>query len=363
MAEATTPTLKLNSKRVKRLDLATGALCLDVRADGSVLYAACQDGVYSVNAASGERKLLYPHESYASGVALFEPSNTLVSGGFDGGLTWYDLAAGKIIQTVKAHQFWSWQLARSPDGKYVGSVTGQYLSGGARYAPAPEREPSVKVFEAATGKLVRSFPHVPSVQSVAFSPDSRYVAAGNLMGEVRIWDLQSGGQAGLIKTDAFTSWGIIKNHFYLGGVFALHFTPAGDEILLAGMGQMEDPMAGNGRQLWQRYAWKGDSARKVDETHAGHSGEGLMETLAVHPSGSFFVMSGRLRGGSWNTGFFDMKDGALLHSLSTDTRITRARFTADGKRLFLAGMKGQPGFNKEGKIPDWGHVDIYDVTT
>ena len=128
---------------------------------------------------------------------------------------------------------------------------------------------------------------------------------------------------------------------------------------------MEDPMAGNGRQLWQRYAWKDSMstpARKVDETHSGNSGEGLMEALELHPTGGYFVMSGRLRGGSWNTAFFSLSDGSLLHSLSTDTRVTRARFTSDGKQLLLGGMKGQPGFNKEGKIPDWGHVDIFEMS-
>jgi hypothetical protein len=356
----TTP-LKPTAKLVKRHMLPTGVLCVTPRADGRTVYAACADGVYELNTESGERKHLYDHETYASGVTFFEPTNTLVSAGYDGNVIWHDAAAGKPIRTVKAHDFWSWQMARSADGKYVASATGQYLAGGPKYEPAPEREPSVKVFDAATGAMVHAFPHVPSVQSIAFSPDSRYVAAGNLMGEVRVWDLQTGQQAGSIKTDAFTSWGIIKNHFYLGGIFALHFTPDGDEILLAGMGPMDDPMAGNGRQLWQRYAWRESPARKVDETHAGNSGEGLMESLAVHPSGEYFVMAGRLRGGAWNTAFFSLKDGALLHSFSTGTRLTRARFTADGKRLILGGMKGQPAFNKEGKIPDWGHVDVYDL--
>jgi hypothetical protein len=130
------------------------------------------------------------------------------------------------------------------------------------------------------------------------------------------------------------------------------------------MGPMEDPMAGNGRQLWQRYAWRGEgdgAARLLDQTHAGEAGEGLMECLALHPSAGYFVMAGRLRGGSYNTAFFSLKDGARLHHFKTDTRVTRARFTPDGKRLLLGGMKNQPEF-KEGKIADWGHVDIFDLT-
>jgi WD40 repeat protein len=362
---AAPPAAKPTAKLLQRHMLPTGVLCIAPHADGRTLFAACTNGVYALSLATGERQHLYAHDSYASGLALFEPENTLVSAGYDGTLIWYDLAAGKRIRSMKAHQFWSWQLARSPDGRYVASATGQYLAGGPKYEPAPEREPSVKVFEAATGTLVHALTHVPSVQSVAWSPDSRHLAAGNLMGEVRIWDVASGKQVGSLQTDAFTSWGIIKNHHYLGGIFALHFTPDGEELLLAGMGPMADPMAGNGRQLWQRYVWRsenGTPARKVDETHPGSSGEGLMETLALHPNAGYFVMSGRLRGGAWNTAFFSLQDGTLLHSLKTETRITRACFTADGQRLLLGGMKGQPAFDKEGKIPAWGHVDVYELS-
>ena len=46
-------------------------------------------------------------------------------------------------------------------------------------------------------------------------------------------------------------------------------------------------------RVWQRFAWRESPAKKIDETHAGESGEGLMEALAVHPGGGHFVMSGR----------------------------------------------------------------------
>lgn len=355
---------KPEAKRLQRIMLPTSVFGLDAAADGKALYAACMDGVYEVQEVqegkAGIPRRLYTHESYVSGVTLFENAGTLVSAGYDGHLVWWDLAAGKVIRRVKAHDFWSWQLARSQDGKQVASVTGQYLSGGPKYEPAPEREPSVRVYDVAGGALVHSFTHVPPVQSVAFSPDGRYLAAGNLMGEVRVWDLQSGKQAAQWTSDAFTSWGIIKSHCYIGGIFALAFTPDGSELLLAGMGPMRDPMAGNGRQLWQRFAWKDNPPRRADEIHAGESGEGLMETLALHPSGKQFVMAGRLRGGAWNTALFSVENGALGLSLKTDTRVTRALFSPEGSRLLLSGTRRQPEI-KEGKIADFGHVDIYEL--
>src|SRR5262245_2043847 len=118
MADTASPAAKPTAKLLKRHMLPTGCLCIAPRADGRTLFAACTDGVYELSLESDERRHLYDHESYASGVALFEAENTLVSAGYDGMLIWYDLAAGKQIRSVKAHNFRSWQLNRSPDGKY-----------------------------------------------------------------------------------------------------------------------------------------------------------------------------------------------------------------------------------------------------
>jgi WD40 repeat protein len=339
--------------------LPTAVLSLDVTRDGQTVYAGCMDGLYRLDVDSGEHERLYGHESYVSGVALFQLDKLLVSSGYDGVLAWWDLDAGREIRRVKAHDFWSWRLARSDDGRFIASATGQYLAGGIQYEPAPEREPSVKIFNVESGELVHGLSHVPSVQSVAFSPDSRYVAAANLMGEVRVWDVNTGEQAAQWKTDAFTSWGIIKSHCYLGGVFDLTFTPDGSGLLLAGMGPMRDPMAGNGKQLWQRFAWQETPPRKVDETHEGESGEGLMEALAVHPEGDCFVMSGRLRGGSWNTAVFSLADGSIQHSFKTESRVTGAAFAAGGRRLLLGGTRNQP-LPKDGAYAPFGHVDLYE---
>jgi WD40 repeat protein len=179
------------------------------------------------------------------------------------------------------------------------------------------------------------------------------------MGEVRVWNGKTGEQLANWTTPDFTSWGIIKSHCYLGGIFAMQFTADGSELLLAGMGPMRDPMAGNGRQLWQKWAWQEKSPRKVDETHQGESGEGLMEALAVSPDGTQFAMGGRLRGGDWNVALFDTQHGNRIASLKTGYRVTDARFSGDGGKLILVGTQGQPKPKKDGSFPPFGRVQAY----
>jgi WD40 repeat protein len=289
-------------------------------------------------------------------VALLPDGKTLLSAGYDGVLQWHDVAGRRLARKVAAHEFWSWDCALSPDGSLVASATGRYETGGYRYEPAPEREPSVKLFDANTGKLRHQFSHVPPVQAVAFSADGRVLAAGNLMGEIRVWDTATGRQVSQWTTPDLTSWGIVKSHHYLGGVFAMAFHPEADELYVCGMGPMRDPMAGNGVQRWQRFGWR--DGKKLDETHEGESGQGLMEALAFHPSKRFFAMAGRLFQGQWNLAFFDTTSGKKFHAMDAKHRITDALFTPDGSRLLLAKAKPQ-GKKKDGKWPDYGAIEIY----
>ena len=349
----------LTLKSLKEVKLATGVLALDVSADGKTAFASCIDGgVFAVDLESSEKHKLGEHSSYASGASLIANSSLLVSSGYDGALQWHDVHERKTIRKVPAHQFWSWQLAASPDGAFVASVTGQYICGGYKYEPLPERDPSVRVHDARTAKLIHSFSHVPPVQCAAFSSDGKFLAAGNLMGEVRVWELASGKQVTNFTTPSFTGWGIIKGHYYTGGIFALHFAANDEELYLAGMSSTTDPAAGNGKQLWQRFNWR--DAKKLGETNDSDSGRGLMETLAFHPSGKFFVMGGRLENGKWSMAVFDARSGAVLHSLDTKSRVTKALFSADGTKLFLGEALGQ-GKPKDGVVPDFGRITIYSV--
>ena len=226
---------------------------------------------------------------------LLPDGETLITSGYDGRLVWHNTTTRKQKMARQAHAFWSWQLAVSPDGSRIASVTGQYLAAGWKYEPDAEVEPSVCVLDTCTGKDVAIFSHIPPVQSCAFSPDGRYLAAGNLLGEVRVWDLEAvSGSAPVSKwTSAdFTSWGTTKSHHYSGGIFALAFSRDGSALLGCGMGPTGDPMAGNGKTLWQLWNWR--TGERRDQIKDGQHGTGLMEALDWHPDGKHFIMAGRL---------------------------------------------------------------------
>jgi WD40 repeat protein len=351
-------------EKPRDLTLPTSVFGLAIVPDGSRLFATCLDGqVYEVDPANGARTVFAEkHQSYAIGCVLLPDGRTLISGGYDGALIWHDVESKKTIRRVQAHQFWSRQMALSPGGDFVASVTGQYLAGGDKYEPATESEPSVKIYDTDSGDLVQAFSHVPPVLSVAFSPDGEFVAAGNLMGEVHVWDVASGRQVAQFTSPDFTCWGIIKSPHYVGGIYGLAFAPDGRSLVCCGMGPMTDPMAGNGKMTWQRWAWQEN--KMLGQIHDGEHGSGLMETLAFAPDGSAFLMAGRQAQGTWNAAVFSAADGKLIASLDTKSRVTRAHFAEDGRTLYLSATHGQGPREKESKKwPECGRIHIVPVTT
>ena len=343
--------------------LPSGVLGFAPARDAGHAFVACADGsVHRVGLGDGKTEPFEGrHDSFASGCVLLPDGRTVISGGYDGMLLWHDVASRRCLRRVRAHRFWNWQLALSPDGRRVATTTGQYLAAGWKYEPAAESEPSAKVFDTGSGELVAAFGHAPPVMSCAFSPDGLHLAAANLLGEVRVWRWASGPEPVSRWTSPdFTSWGTTKSHHYSGGIFGLAFSPDGGSLLGCGMGPMGDPMAGNGKMTWQRWNWA--KGQRIDQIKDGQHGSGLMESVAWHPDGKHFVMAGRQAQGTWNAAVFAAADGALVHSIDTKKRITHARVSADGGWLLVAGAKGQ-GPRKDGVWPACGRVQAYRVAS
>lgn len=358
--------------RTRRIHFPMGILDIAIDDDSNNVFAACMDGIYrcEIPMEKDEPKptpiRIGSHSSYVSSIAIRKSAKSLITAAYDGTLHVRALDLDPSVRELptslekKIHPFWSWDMTLSPDEKWVVSVSGQYLAGSEKYEPLPSEEPTVKVFDASTGELVHAMNMLPSVQCVAIDTSSRYAAAGNLMGDLAVWELATGKELARWRTPSFSSWGVIKSHCYIGGIYAVAFSPDSEALYAAGMGEMVDPMAGNGKQRWQKFAWRTNPVEKVKESKDEQSGEGLMETLAWHPQGHLFVMAGRLRGGNWNLGIFDAQTGDLIGQAKTGMRITQARFSRDGSTLYLAGMQGQPQ-PKDGKFPDFGYLESYAV--
>lgn len=356
------------SERIRRWQVPTAVLGLDLSPDETTAYVGCFAGVGSLNLESGAFELLHAHESYVSGVYMLPEAQLLVSAGYDGQLRWFDLEKREIVRSVQVTDSWIWDLAMGRPANQsprIATAGGRYLAGDYEYRPLPSDRPNVQVWDGISGELIHQFTMLPPVQAIAFSPCGTRVAAANLMGDIQVWDLSQDSDPNVTNrppdwswhTPDFTAFGVIKSHCQVGGIYAITFSPDGQYVIVAGIGPMVDPMAGNGRQRWQQFSLADGMTDFKRQSKDDQVGEGLMEALAFHLVEGTFAMSGRLRGGAFNTGLFSLDSGDLVHGFKTDSRITKARFLRDGRTMILAGALSQSA--------DAGHqfgvVDVFRV--
>src|SRR5205823_7888371 len=216
--------------------------------------------------------------SYVTGVAL--AGKTLVSGGYDGKLMWWDTESNKAIRTVDAHAKWIRKVIASPDGTLVASVADDM---------------ACKLWDAATGKLVKELrghkektPHnfTSMLYAVAFSADGKLLATGDKVGHVVVWDVEGGRELTAVEAPVMYTWDPVQRLHSIGGVRSLAFSPDGRLLAVGGMGKVNniDHLEGNARV--EVFDWK--QGKRTHEFPGGKF-RGLVQQLVFHPQGDWLL--------------------------------------------------------------------------
>jgi WD40 repeat protein len=293
-------------KVIKELSRPEMVFCLARLPNSPRLFFAGSDGTVrevDVSASKLEAKEIGKHGSYVTGLAA--TGSTLVSGGYDGRLVWWDSAARKQVRAVDAHKKWIRKVALSPDGKTIASVADDMVC---------------RLWNAADGKLLRELRghqeltphHYPSMLFVcAFSPDGKYLATADKVGHVVVWETASGKQAKTLEAPGFYTWDPVQRKHSIGGIRSLAFSPDGKLLAAGGISKIGNIDHLDGKARIEIVDWQ--KGEKTHE-HADDKFKGLVEQLQFHPKGDWL-----LGGGGANDGFF------LFYDLKTKKATRREK--------------------------------------
>lgn len=224
---------------------------------------------------------LYTHGSYVTSVTL--AGKWLVSGGYDGKLTWYDTDAQKVARTIDAHAKWVRKVVASPDGRHVASVADDM---------------ACKVWDAATGKPLHDLrghaattpTHFGSMlYAAAFSADGKYLATGDKVGHVVVWDVAAGKEVSAVEAPVMYTWDPVQRRHSIGGVRAVAFSPDGKYLAVGGTGKIGNIDHLEAKARVEVFDWR---ARKQVGEYVADKSQGIVNRLAWAPDGSWLLAAG-----------------------------------------------------------------------
>jgi WD40 repeat protein len=153
--------------------------------DGRYVAAGDVDGTVTIWDPSSrcELRRLNAHNGRVGWVGFAADSKTLASlGAYDGTIRVWDVTAGRQLHAIPGNQpLGGGQAALVPDGKIV-------VQGG-------DARPWLVLWDVDSGKRMDRFGNVAGpVMGIALSPDGRILACATFPGSLRLWDIASGRQ-------------------------------------------------------------------------------------------------------------------------------------------------------------------------
>jgi WD40 repeat protein len=155
--------------------------------DGKGLVSGSHDATIKLWDLTTGRQLqtLTGHSGQIETIALSPDGKLLTSGGEDRAIRLWEMTTGKALQTLAGHPRTVFAVAFSPDGKMV-------LSGGSEHM--------LKLWDVTAGRELRTLRRraVMSGQ-IAISPDGKTLAGGGIGPTVKLWDLFTGQEPNTLK--------------------------------------------------------------------------------------------------------------------------------------------------------------------
>jgi len=300
--------------------------------DGLHILAGSDGGTADVwDAVTGRHERSFPGHGYVSAASFSQDSRVILIGSDDGTIRLWDLEGrgprssfvvpgygaavvlsldGRYLISSRGSTAWLWDAATGQQLRifegHLGDIESVALSPDSRYVLTGSLDKTARLWDAATGRQLRTFTgHTDAILSVTFSPDGRYVLTGSRDRSARLWDAATGQQ--LRSLEGHTD-----------GVDSVTFSPDGLYMLTGG----EDSTA----RLWE--AATGRPVRSFVGRAVG------VGSVAFSPDGHY-LLTGSL---DQRVGFWDAASGQQLRSMSEQTDTTCMAISPNGRLVLTGGM-------------------------
>ena len=279
-----------------------------------------------------EPKPLTEHTSYVTGAVL--AGGCVISGGYDCRMLWWDLEKQSQKHAVEtAHGRWIRRVAATPDRALVASIADDMVC---------------RLWDAASGKQVHELRghqeqtpnHYPSMlYALTISPDGKYLATGDKVGHIVIWEVGTGKQLATIEAPEHYTWDPSQRRHSIGGVRSLAFSADSKLLAVGGMGKVGNIDHLGGKSLVHLFDWQ--AGKRLHEIQSDKF-NGLVEQLYFSPDGKWLLgAGGDHKGFLW---FIDPAKGQTIRQDAAPMHVHDFVLDESGETIYTVG---------HGKIARW----------
>lgn len=296
--------------------------------DSEQIFLGSSDGnIYALDCSAEKLQpvTMPAHSSYVTGLAL--AGDRLISGSYDGHLIWWNPATREQQRKIKGHDRWIREVQTSPNGRLIASVGDDMVC---------------RLWDSESAKLKHELrghePQTPTqfnsmLYTCAFSVDGKLLATADRVGHIVIWDLAAGKSITSLEAPELYTWDGKQRIRSIGGVRSLAFSPDTRMLAAGGIDHVGNVDGLSAKARVDIFRWEDKERVATCKTEKN----GLIEFLAFHPKGDWV-----LAGGGESKGilaFIDPAEKKLLIEHEAPMHIHKAAFDESNKHLFAAGHR------------------------
>ncbi len=291
---------------------------------GRYVFAGAQDNtIQRWELAAPNAKVAFAgHRSWVRGIAFHAASRKMLSTDYNGKLlVWTtDAATPQAERTIDAHAGWVRAIAMSPDQRQFATCGNDNL---------------VKLWNVADFSLARTFEgHTCHVYNVAFHPTERFLVSGDLRGNIKQWDLQTGRQTRTLDASVIFRYDPTFRADH-GGVRGMSFNADGSLLACAGITNVSNAFAGVGNPAVVLFNWQTGQRSQVLRVQPAF--QGTCWGVVFHPDGYVIGAGAGSGGGIW---FWRPAEANSVQNIAVPNNARDLSMHSDNRRLAVPCFDG-----------------------